>query len=97
MVYFGLVALLIVITPLHRYVLASRRQFWLGALMPLLWLSVNFGLATQIIFEHQDILLAVLGTLLLLSSWIAARDRSYRTTTAPAATKGHNEIGQSLQ
>ena len=39
MVYFGLVALLIVITPLHRYVLASRRQFWLGVLMPLLWLS----------------------------------------------------------
>ncbi|UNF77342.1 hypothetical protein [Lactiplantibacillus plantarum] len=84
MVYFGLVALLIVITPLHRYVLASRRQFWLGALMPLLWLSVNFGLATQIIFEHQDILLAVLGTLLLLSSWIADRiDRTERQLHQP--------------
>ncbi|MCG0732927.1 putative integral membrane protein (putative) [Lactiplantibacillus plantarum] len=84
MVYFGLVALLIVITPLHRYVLASRRQFWLGSLMPLLWLGVNFGLATQIIFEHQDILLAALGTLLLLSSWIAARiDRTERQLHQP--------------
>ncbi|MDF3263909.1 hypothetical protein P2868_03715 [Lactiplantibacillus plantarum] len=52
--------------------------------MPLLWLSVNFGLATQIIFEHQDILLAVLGTLLLLSSWIAARiDRTERQLHQP--------------
>lgn len=34
MVYFGLVALLIVITPIHRYVLANRKQFWLGGLMP---------------------------------------------------------------
>ncbi|WP_048000389.1 hypothetical protein [Lactiplantibacillus herbarum] len=79
MVYFGLVALLIVITPLHRYVLANRRQFWLGTLMPLVWLGANLGLATQIVFEHQDTLLAVLGALLLLSSWIAARiDRTER-------------------
>ncbi|ALO04941.1 hypothetical protein [Lactiplantibacillus paraplantarum] len=84
MVYFGLVALLIVITPLHRYVLANRRQFWLGTLMPLLWLGVNLGLATQIVFEHQDTLLAVLGTLLLLSSWIAARiDRTERQLHQP--------------
>jgi len=89
MVYFALVALLIVITPLHRYVLANRRQFWLGTLMPLVWLGTNLGLATQIVFEHQDTLLAVLGALLLLSSWIAARidrteqqlQRSHRQVT----------------
>ncbi|ASG80603.1 MULTISPECIES: hypothetical protein [Lactiplantibacillus] len=84
MVYFGLVALLIVITPLHRYALANRRQFWLGALMPLLWLGVNLGLAFQVVFEHQDVLLAVLGTLLLGSSWIAARiDRTERQLHQP--------------
>ena len=79
MVYFGLVALLIVMTPLHRYVLANRRQFWLGTLMPLTWVGVNLGLAALMPLEHQDVLLAVLGTLLLLSSWIAARiDRTER-------------------
>ncbi|WP_338210744.1 hypothetical protein [Lactiplantibacillus paraxiangfangensis] len=73
MVYFGLVALLIVITPLHRYVLANRQAFWLGTLMPLLWVGTNVLLANLMPLEHQDILLAVLGTLLLLSSWVAAR------------------------
>ncbi|MFB9770405.1 hypothetical protein [Lactiplantibacillus modestisalitolerans] len=73
MVYFGLVALLIVITPLHRYVLANRRQFWLGTLMPLLWLTASIVTANLVPFAHQDTLLVVLGALLLLSSWIAAR------------------------
>lgn len=84
MVYFGLVALLIVITPLHRYVLANRNRFWLGTLMPLLWLGVNGSLAILMPLEHQDILLAVLGTLLLLSSWVAARiDRTERQLQRP--------------
>jgi len=84
MVYFGLVTLLIVITPLHRYVLANRHAFWLGSLMPLLWLGTNILLASLTTFEHQDSLLAVLGTLLLLSSWVAARiDRTERQLTPP--------------
>ncbi|ETY73490.1 hypothetical protein [Lactiplantibacillus fabifermentans] len=73
MVYFGLVALLIVITPLHRFGLANRRHFWLGSLMPLLWLGANGLVASLTFYQHQDVLLAVLGTLLLLSSWVAAR------------------------
>ncbi|MFD1421150.1 hypothetical protein [Lactiplantibacillus songbeiensis] len=84
MVYFGLVALLIVITPLHRYGLANRHAFWLGSLMPLLWLGTNGLLASLTVFEHQDSLLAVLGLLLLLSSWVAARiDRAERQLTNP--------------
>ncbi|MFC6182331.1 hypothetical protein [Lactiplantibacillus daowaiensis] len=82
MVYFGLVALLIVITPLHRYLFARRPAFWPGLLMPGLWLGVNGALALMMPYEHQDILLAVLGTLLLLSSWVAARiDRSEHILT----------------
>lgn len=83
MVYFGLVALLIVITPLHRYVLATRNVFWPGILMPALWLGTNGVLALITNFQHQDSLLAVLGTLLLLSSWIAARiDHAEKILTA---------------
>lgn len=79
MVYFGLVALLIVVTPLHRYGLANRQAFWPGALMPAVWLATCGTLAMLIPLSHQDILLAVLGTLLLLSSWVAARiDRTER-------------------
>ncbi|BDZ31673.1 hypothetical protein RA086_10625 [Lactiplantibacillus sp. WILCCON 0030] len=82
MVYFGLVALLIVITPIHRYGLANRHQFWLGSLMPSLWLAANVITATLFGFEHQDTLLAVLGALLLLSCWIAARiDRTEHQLT----------------
>ena len=84
MVYFGLVALLIVITPLHRYVLANRQAFWLGTLMPLLWVGTNVLIANITPIEHQDVLLAVLGTLLLLSSWVAARiDRTERQLNGP--------------
>lgn len=82
MVYFGLVALLIVITPIHRYVLANRKQFWLGSLMPVFWLAANLMTANFVGFEHQDTLLAVLGILLLLSCWIAARiDRTEHQLT----------------
>ncbi|MFC6200917.1 hypothetical protein ACFP1L_03275 [Lactiplantibacillus nangangensis] len=82
MVYFGLVALLIVITPIHRYVLASRKQFWLGGLMPTIWLAANLITANAIGFDHQDTLLAVLGTLLLVSCWVAARiDRTEHQLT----------------
>ncbi|WP_137626699.1 hypothetical protein [Lactiplantibacillus pingfangensis] len=82
MVYFGLVALLIVITPIHRYVLANRKQFWLGGLMPVFWLAANLMTANFVGFEHQDTLLAVLGIMLLLSCWIAARiDRTEHQLT----------------
>lgn len=82
MVYFGLVALLIVITPIHRYVLANRKQFWLGGSMPVIWLAANLITANFAGFEHQDTLLAVLGILLLLSCWVAARiDRTEHQLT----------------
>ncbi|AVK61003.1 hypothetical protein C5Z25_04170 [Lactobacillus sp. CBA3605] len=82
MVYFGLVALLIVITPVHRFGLANRQTFWLGGLMPILWLVANGIIANITLYAHQDMLLAVLGTLLLGSSWIAARiDRTEQQLT----------------
>lgn len=52
--------------------------------MPIVWIGTNLIVANLTSFEHQDSLLAVLGTLLLLSSWIAARiDRTERQLQLP--------------